>query len=88
MARCPGIVSLIKCYLRLIFHTITFFCCVMLWPFAVLLIKYYNDGKYYLAKGPKRVTREKKLETSEVIFSKNSIKIYNSTFAITFQHSK
>merc|ERR1719210_2894701 len=69
MARCPGIVSLIKCYLRLIFHTITFFCCVMLWPFAVLFIKYYNDGKYYLAKGPKRVTREKKLETSEVLYS-------------------
>jgi len=69
MARCPGILNLIKCYLKLIFHTITFFCCVMLWPFAVLFIKYYNDGKYYLAKGPKRVTREKKLETSEVLYS-------------------
>ena len=69
MAHCPGILNLIKCYLKLIFHTITFFCCVMLWPFAVLFIKYYNDGKYYLAKGPKRVTREKKLETSEVLYS-------------------
>jgi len=69
MARCPGVLNLIKCYLKLIFHTITFFCCVMLWPFAVLFIKYYNDGKYYLAKGPKRVTREKKLETSEVLYS-------------------
>lgn len=88
MARCPGIVSLIKCYLRLIFHTITFFCCVMLWPFAVLFIKYYNDGKYYLAKGPKRVTREKKLETSEVIYSKNSIKIYNSTFQVLYSTAR
>jgi len=69
MAQCSGVVHMIKCYINLIYHTVTFFCCVMLWPFAVLFIKYYNDGKYYLAKGPKRVTREKKLETSEVLYS-------------------
>ena len=57
------------CYLKLILHSITFFCCVTLWPFAVLFIKYYNDGKYYLAKGAKKVAREKKIETSEVLYS-------------------
>merc|ERR1712038_807575 len=69
MSRCAGLKSVLRCYLRLILHSLTFFCCVTLWPFAVLFIKYYNDGKYYLAKGPKRVTREKKLETSEVLYS-------------------
>jgi len=69
MAQCNGIKSLIKCYLKLILHSVTFFCCVTLWPFAVLFIKYYNDGKYYLAKGAKKVAREKKIETSEVLYS-------------------
>ena len=69
MAKCSGIKSVLKCYLRLILHSVTFFCCVTLWPFAVLFIKYYNDGKYYLAKGAKKVAREKKIETSEVLYS-------------------
>ena len=67
MSRCAGIKSVLKCYLQLILHSLTFFCCVTLWPFAVLFIKYYNDGKYYLAKGAKKVAREKKIETSEVL---------------------
>ena len=69
MAQCNGARSLLMCYLKLILHSITFFCCVTLWPFAVLFIKYYNDGKYYLAKGAKKVAREKKIETSEVLYS-------------------
>jgi len=69
MAQCNGLKSLLMCYLKLILHSITFFCCVTLWPFAVLFIKYYNDGKYYLAKGAKKVAREKKIETSEVLYS-------------------
>jgi len=69
MAQCNGFKSLLMCYLKLILHSITFFCCVTLWPFAVLFIKYYNDGKYYLAKGAKKVAREKKIETSEVLYS-------------------
>ena len=69
MSRCAGIKSVLRCYLRLILHSLTFFCCVTLWPFAVLFIKYYNDGKYYLAKGAKKVAREKKIETSEVLYS-------------------
>jgi len=69
MSKCAGIKSVLKCYLRLILHSLTFFCCVTLWPFAVLFIKYYNDGKYYLAKGAKKVAREKKIETSEVLYS-------------------
>ena len=69
MAQCSGLKSVLKCYLRLILHSVTFFCCVTLWPFAVLFIKYYNDGKYYLAKGAKKVAREKKIETSEVLYS-------------------
>ena len=27
------------------------FSCVTFWPIAVLFIKYYEDGKYYLSKG-------------------------------------
>jgi len=69
MAQCNGFKSLMMCYLKLILHSVTFFCCVTLWPFAVLFIKYYNDGKYYLAKGAKKVAREKKIETSEVLYS-------------------
>ena len=69
MSRCAGLKSVLRCYLRLILHSLTFFCCVTLWPFAVLFIKYYNDGKYYLAKGAKKVAREKKIETSEVLYS-------------------
>merc|ERR1719264_1209483 len=69
MSRCAGMKSVLRCYLRLILHSLTFFCCVTLWPFAVLFIKYYNDGKYYLAKGAKKVAREKKIETSEVLYS-------------------
>ena len=69
MSQCQGVKSVMKCYLKLILHSLTFFCCVTLWPFAVLFIKYYNDGKYYLAKGAKKVAREKKIETSEVLYS-------------------
>ena len=69
MSRCAGVKSVVKCYLKLILHSLTFFSCVTMWPFAVLFIKYYNDGKYYLAKGAKKVAREKKIETSEVLYS-------------------
>ena len=69
MSQCGSVKSMLRCYVKLIIHSVTFFCCVTLWPFAVLFIKYYNDGKYYLAKGAKKVAREKKLETSEVLYS-------------------
>ncbi|XP_023333011.1 uncharacterized protein LOC111704873 [Eurytemora carolleeae] len=69
MSQCNGIKSLLFNYLRLILHSITFVCCVTLWPIAVLFIKYYEDGKYYLSKGAKKVAREKKIETSEVLYS-------------------
>ena len=61
MSKCAGIKSVLKCYLRLILHSLTFFCCVTLWPFAVLFIKYYNDGKYYLAKGAELQRRSSKV---------------------------
>lgn len=35
----------------------------------MLFIKYYNDGKYYLAKGEQKAAREKKIEASEVLWS-------------------
>jgi hypothetical protein len=69
MSQCNGFKSLLFCYLRLILHSITFISCVTLWPIAVLFIKYYEDGKYYLSKGAKKVAREKKIETSEVLYS-------------------
>lgn len=69
MAMCNGPKSLLTCYLKLIFHSIIFISCVTFWPIAVLFIKYYNDGKFYLSKGAKRVEREKKIETSEVLWS-------------------
>ncbi len=68
MARCRGIVSLLKCYMRAILYFISFVCCFLFWPIAVLFIKYYNDGKYYLAKGEQKAAREKKIETSEVLW--------------------
>jgi len=69
MAQCNGMRSTIICYLKLIVHSITFISCVTFWPIAVLFIKYYEDGKYYLSKGAKKVAREKKIETSEVLYS-------------------
>ncbi len=68
MARCHGIVSWFKCYMRAILYFIGFICCFLFWPIAVLFIKYYNDGKYYLAKGEQKAAREKKIETSEVLW--------------------
>ena len=69
MSRCKGFVSLMTCYLKIIAYIISFVCCLLFWPIAVLFIKYYNDGKYYLAKGAQKVAREKKVEMSEVLFS-------------------
>ena len=51
MAMCNGPKSILTCYLKLIFHSIIFMSCVTFWPIAVLFIKYYNDGKFYLSKG-------------------------------------
>jgi len=69
MAQCNGFGSLLLSYLKLILHSVTFISCVTFWPIAVLFIKYYEDGKYYLSKGAKKVAREKKIETSEVLYS-------------------
>jgi len=69
MAQCNGVRSILFSYLRLILHSITFISCVLVWPIAVIFIKYYEDGKYYLSKGAKKVAREKKIETSEVLYS-------------------
>ena len=48
-----GVTSVVKSYSKAIFCCISFVCCFLVWPIAVLFIKYYNDGKYYLAKGQK-----------------------------------
>ncbi len=69
MSRCQGPISFCKAYLKAILYSITFVSCFLLWPLAVLFIKYYNDGKYYLAKGQAKAEREKKIEASEVLFS-------------------
>jgi hypothetical protein len=69
MAKCNGFVSFVRAYARAIVYSVTFVCCFLFWPIAVLFIKYYNDGKYYLAKGVQKAEREKKIEASEVLFS-------------------
>ena len=69
MAECQSISSLVKCYMKAIMYFIIFLFCVTLWPVAVLFVKYYNDGKYYLAKGAHKAARERKIEMSEVLFS-------------------
>jgi len=69
MSRCKSIGSLMLCYAKAIVYCISFVSCLLFWPIAVLFIKYYNDGKYYLAKGAQKVAREKKVEMSEVLFS-------------------
>jgi len=69
MSQCNGFKSILFSYLRLIIHTVQFVSCVAFWPIAVLFIKYYEDGKYYLSKGAKKVAREMKIETSEVLYS-------------------
>ena len=51
MSHCNGFGSLLRCYLKAILHCIAFLSCLLFWPIAVLFIKYYSDGKYYLAKG-------------------------------------
>lgn len=68
MAKCTDLVSIVKCYIKTIFYSICFVSCFLFWPIAVIFIKYYNDGKYYLAKGEKRAAREKKIEASEVLW--------------------
>ena len=65
MATCDGILSFITVYMKAILYSVSFVCCFLFWPIAVLFIKYYNDGKYYLAKGQQRAEREKKIEASE-----------------------
>ena len=69
MSECKSLRSLAMCYLRAILYFVIFLFCFILWPVAVLFIKYYNDGKYYLARGPKKAARERKIEASEVLFS-------------------
>ena len=51
MAKCTDLKSLILWYLRAMLCCISFVSCLLLWPIAVLFIKYYSDGKYYLSKG-------------------------------------
>ena len=69
MSECKSINSLLMCYLRAMLYFAVFLFCFILWPVAVLFIKYYNDGKYYLARGPQKAAREKRIEASEVLFS-------------------
>ena len=69
MAECKSLSSLLKCYLKAMLYFIIFVTCVLLWPVAVLFVKYYNDGKYYLARGAQKAAREKNIEMSEVLFS-------------------
>lgn len=70
MAQCDrGLVHFTKAYLKAILYCISFVSCLLFWPIAVLFIKYYNDGKYYLAKGEQKAAREKKIEASEVLWS-------------------
>ncbi len=64
-----GPLGFLRAYLRAILYSVTFVSCFLLWPIAVLFIKYYHDGKYYLAKGQAKAEREKKIEASEVLFS-------------------
>ena len=68
IAKCSGFRDLISWYLQAIGYVFFFLCCLVFWPIAVLFIKYYNDGKYYLAKGEQRSAREKKIESSEVLW--------------------
>ena len=51
MSHCHSLLSLIQCYMKAVLYCITFVSCLLFWPIAVLFIKYYNDGKYYLSKG-------------------------------------
>ena len=51
MSHCNSLLSLIQCYMKAVLYCITFVSCLLFWPIAVLFIKYYNDGKYYLSKG-------------------------------------
>jgi hypothetical protein len=51
MSHCNSLFSLIQCYMKAVLYCITFVSCLLFWPIAVLFIKYYNDGKYYLSKG-------------------------------------
>lgn len=69
MSQCKGPASFISAYLKAILYSVSFVSCFLFWPIAVLFIKYYNDGKYYLAKGAQKAEREKKIETSEVLYS-------------------
>ena len=68
LAKCSSCKDVLFWYLKAIGYSIFFLGCLVLWPIAVLFIKYYNDGKYYLAKGPQRSAREKKIESSEVLW--------------------
>jgi hypothetical protein len=69
MSQCNGVLSFIRAYMKAILYSVSFVCCFLFWPIAVLFIKYYNDAKYYLAKGQQRAEREKKIEASEVLYS-------------------
>ncbi|TRY68445.1 hypothetical protein TCAL_06832 [Tigriopus californicus] len=69
MSHCRGFVPIVQSYFRAIIYFITFVACLLFWPIAILFIKYFSDGKYYLAKGAQRANREKKIEASEVLYS-------------------
>jgi hypothetical protein len=69
MSACSGTAEFCRAYFKAILYSVTFVSCLLLWPIAVLFVKYYNDGKYYLAKGQAKAEREKKIEASEVLFS-------------------
>ena len=51
MSQCNSFFSLLRCYMKAVLYCISFVSCLLFWPVAVLFIKYYNDGKYYLSKG-------------------------------------
>ncbi len=69
IAACRGLASLGHAYFKAIIYSLAFICCFLFWPIAVLFIKYYNDGKYYLAKGAQKAEREKNIEASEVLYA-------------------
>ncbi len=69
ISNCTSCTSLLTNYLKATLYCVYFVSCFLFWPIAVLFIKYYNDGKYYLAKGEQKAAREKKIEASEVLWS-------------------
>ena len=69
MAKCKSVRLFVAAYLKAIMNAILFVGCFLLWPVAVIFIKYHSDAKYYLSKGLQRAQREKKHEQSEMLWS-------------------